>query len=69
MIQFWDLVLWTNKRKWIDKVLNCKQSETVGLVQTLQIILNTCIITANNDLEDMLVNGQLGNVKHISSDT
>lgn len=53
----------------IDKVLNCNESETVGLAQTLRITLNTCIITAKNDLEDRLVNGQLGNVKHISSDT
>ena len=49
----------------IEKVLNRCQSETGGLAGTLELKVNArVILTVNVDLEDRLVNGQLGTVKH-----
>ena len=54
----------------INEILNDKQSETGGLAKTLQIKLNSQVmLTVNIDLQDKLVNGQLGTIKHISIDT
>ena len=54
----------------INEILNCKQSETGGLAQTLHIKLNAQVmLTVKIDLQDRLVNGQLGTIKHISIDT
>ena len=53
----------------VNEVLNRKQSETGGLAQSLQIKLNARVmLTVNIDLQDRLVNGQLGTIKHISTD-
>ena len=53
----------------VNEVLNRKQSETGGLPQSLQIKLNARVmLTVNIDLQDRLVNGQLGTIKHISTD-
>ena len=53
----------------VNEVLNRKQSETGGLAQSLQIKLNARVMLAVNiDLQDRLVNGQLGTIKHISTD-
>ena len=49
----------------IEKVLNRCQSETGGLAGTLELKVNArVILTVNVDLEERLVNGQLGTVKH-----
>ena len=54
----------------ISEILNHMQSETGGLAQTLQIKLNAqLLLTFNIDLQDRLVNGELGTIKHISIDT
>ena len=45
------------------------QSETGGLAGTLELKVNTGVmLTVNVDLEDRLVNGQLGTVKHFQKD-
>ena len=49
----------------IEKVSNRSQSETGGLAGTLELKVNARVmVTVNVDLEDRLVNGQLGTVKH-----
>ena len=54
----------------IIEVLNRSQSETGGLVGVLDIKLNArAMLTVNIDLQDMLVNGQLGTVKCIHTDS
>ena len=54
----------------INEILSYKQSETGGIGQTLHIKVNAQVmLTVNIDLQDRLVNGQLGTIKHISIDT
>ena len=51
----------------IESILKRNQSETGGLASTLQIKLNARVmLTMNVDLQDRLINGQLGTVKHIA---
>ena len=51
----------------IESILKRNQSETGGLASTLQIKLNARVmLTMNVDLQDRLINGQLGAVKHIA---
>ena len=53
----------------IDQLLRHNQSETEGLAGILKIKLNTqAMPTVNIDLQDRLVNGQLGTLKHIIKD-
>ena len=53
----------------IEKVVSRSQSETGGLAGTLELKVNTGVmLTVNVDLEDRLVNGQLGTVKHFQKD-
>ena len=54
----------------IRETLNRNQSETGGLAGVLDIKLNARVmLTVNIDLQDRLVNGQLGTVKYILRDT
>ena len=54
----------------IKEVLNRNQSETGGLAGNLDLKLNARVmLTVNIDLQDRLVNGQLGIVKHILVDS
>ena len=54
----------------INEILNRKQSETGGLARTLHMKLNAQVmLTGNIDLQDRLVNDQLGTIKYISNDT
>ena len=54
----------------IIEVLNCSQSETGSLAGVLDIKLNARVmLTVNIDLQDRLVNGQLGTVKCIRTDS
>ena len=51
----------------INKALLRNQSQTGGLAQILQVKLNARVmLTANVDIEDRLINGQIGTVKHIT---
>ena len=53
----------------IEKVLNGSQYETGGLAGTLEQKVNARVmLTVNVDLEDTLVNGQLGTVKQFQKD-
>ena len=53
----------------IAQAFNCKQSDSGGLVSVLKVNLNASIIlTVNIDLQDQLINGQIGAIKHISKD-
>ena len=53
----------------IDQALNSSQSETGGVAGALELKIDARImVTVNIDLNDMLVNGQLGTVKHILKD-
>ena len=53
----------------VEKVLNQSQSETGGLAGTLELRVNARVmLTVNVDLEDRLVNRQLGTVKHFQKD-
>ena len=57
-------------RQKIIEVLNRNQSETSGLAGVLDIKLNARVmLTVNIDLQDRLVNGQLGTVKCIRTDS
>ena len=57
-------------RQKIAEVLNRNQSETGGLAGVLNIKLNARImLTVKIDLQDRLVNGQLGTVKCIHTDS
>ena len=57
-------------RQKIIEVLNRNQSETGGLARVLDIKLNArAMLTVNIDLQDRLVNGQLGAVKCIHTDS
>ena len=52
----------------VNEALSCNQSETRGLGQTLQVKENAEIMfTVNINLENRLVNDQLGTIMHISS--
>ena len=53
-----------------EKVLNRSQSEIGGLAGTIELKFNArvVILTVNVNLEDRLVNGQLGTVKHFQKD-
>ena len=54
----------------ITEVLNRSQGETRGLAGVLDIKLNARLMfTVNIDSQDMLVNGQLGTVKCICTDS
>ena len=53
----------------IEQTLNRSQSETSGIAGALELKVNARImVTVNIDLDDRLVNGQLGTVKHILKD-
>ena len=53
----------------IAKALNCHQSETREPASILKVKLNARImLTANTDLQDRLINGQIRTIKHISKD-
>ena len=53
----------------IDQVLHRNKSETRGLAGILKIKVNAQVmLTVNIELQDRLINGQLGTVKHISKD-
>ena len=61
MIPVIDLLPKNIPRQKINEILIHKQSKTGGLAQVM--------LTVNIDLQDNLVNGQLGTIKHISIDT
>ena len=70
MIPVIDLLPKNIPRQKINEILIHKQSKTGGLAKTVQIKLNAQVmLTVNIDLQDNLVNGQLGTIKHISIDT
>ena len=51
----------------ISKALNRKQSETGGLARILHLKLEARVmLTCNIDIEDRLINGQIGTVRHIA---
>ena len=51
----------------ISKALNRKQSETGGLARILNLKLGARVmLTCNIDIEDRLINGQIGTVRHIA---
>ena len=53
----------------INETLRQNQSQTGGLAQVLEIKVNARVmLTVNVGLEDRLVNGQLGTIKHIELD-
>ena len=50
----------------IKEAQNRKQSETGGLASLLELKVNaTVMLTTNINIEDRLINGQMGTVKHI----
>ena len=52
----------------INKVLNRNQNETGGLAGILKIKMNARVmLIVNIDLQERIVNGQLGTVMHIAS--
>ena len=54
----------------INEALNRNQSETRGLVQTLELKVNARVmLTVNIDIEDRLMNGQLGTIIQITTDS
>ncbi|XP_057310034.1 uncharacterized protein LOC130648031 [Hydractinia symbiolongicarpus] len=54
----------------IDKALNRNQSETGGLTKVLKIKINARVmLTVNIDIADRLINGQIGTVKHVTTDS
>ena len=54
----------------INRVLNKNQSETGGLATTLMLKVNARVmLTSNIDIEDRLINGQIGTVKKIVLNT
>ena len=70
MIPAIDLLPKNISQQKVNEILNHKQSETGGLAQALQIKLNAQVmLTVNIDLQDRLMNSQLGTIKHISVDT
>ena len=54
----------------INKVLNCNQIEAGGLTQVLEIKVDARVLQmVNTDLQERIVNRQMGILKHISQDT
>ena len=50
----------------INKALLRNQSQTVGLAQILHVKVNARVmLTANVDISDRLINGQIGTVMHV----
>lgn len=68
-IQFTDYLPKNVAKSQIKQALNRNQSETVRLASMLELTINARImLTGNVDVEDRLVNVQLGTVKHIQKD-
>lgn len=55
--------------KKIEEILNRKQSETGGLATIFKIKVDACVmLTVNIDIQDRLINGQIGTIKQILTD-